>query len=568
MGASTTQRVLLTGGTFAGTWAALGHGGLGGVIAAAVAFGVLENADAIMDKLGGKFSPRGSHDDDYPTEEEIAAYRRLKAELPTGEETVEAEDWDTNSSNSAGEPIFPKYQDNETLRIGQAIDREALAALTSAYQRDPKRRGKVAGYRFEPHINALFGKGAVFAAVQGSGKSMLNGLIIEQSGECDAPVIVLDHKGEYAPVTELGHLNGLIAGGPRAAKKAEQNGVPFFELNTRTADAFVEKVIVGHYQAIVLLPTYGDSWLARAEIVAEVGQALMRYSGRQRLLEKKVLPCLVFLDEAQLYLPQNVNLLPPEAQKNRDVLDNLSNAYFALVSNGRSNGYTMCFATQSLTYIAKWAIKSSQIRVIMRHVEVNDLDMCEKMINPAVATREEIESMPAGVGVVFGFTPKPMVVQFDTRESRDDSETPGIDRLRTSREIEPIARSTAKVSDLTLDELVSLLSQVRPVKTEHSDGPDTEKLPEDVTAQEEVLVEERIVLGKDSSTGRDVTLTREEFRIAVNMRKKKLSTGHRDLMDVFNLSEHHARVLNGLVRKELGLDVKGEREREAEREGE
>jgi hypothetical protein len=65
----------------------------------------------------------------------------------------------------------------------------------------------------------------------------------------------------------------------------------------------------------------------------------------------------------------------------------------------------------------------------MRHVEKNDLDMCEQIVNGA-ATRDEIESMPVATGIVFGFTPKPVVVKFDTRQSRDLSETPGIERLR------------------------------------------------------------------------------------------------------------------------------------------
>jgi hypothetical protein len=94
----------------------------------------------------------------------------------------------------------------------------------------------------------------------------------------------------------------------------------------------------------------------------------------------------------------------------------------------------MCFATPSLTYVAKSMIKSCQIRVLMRHAEKNDLDMCEQIANGA-ATREEIESMPVGTGVVFGFTPKPVVIKFDKRQSRDLSETPGIERLRQPKRI-------------------------------------------------------------------------------------------------------------------------------------
>lgn len=332
--------------------------------------------------------------------------------------------------------IFPDYRPDETLRIGQAIDKEALAKLISAHQKREK-APVVIGSRFEPHINSFFGKGVILAAAQGSGKSMLNGLIIEQAGSCDVPVIIFDHKGEYAPIVELSYLNGLIAGGEQAQRKATKIGASYFHLTIENAQHFVAKVFAEHCQAVIMLPSYGDSWVARAEIVAAVGQALMGYAAQRRAEEKVVLPCLVFLDEAQLYIPQNAELLPPEARENRRVLNALSNAFFALVSNGRSNGYTMCFATQSLTYIAKWAIKSSQIKVLMRHVEYNDLNMCEEIIGSrGVATREDMETMPPGVGVVFGFTPKPMIVQFDRRESRDESETPGIERLRAHVERE------------------------------------------------------------------------------------------------------------------------------------
>lgn len=302
--------------------------------------------------------------------------------------------------------VFPQHPENETLRLGIETKKK---------------------HRFDPWINDLFGKGMIASAVQGSGKSMLCGLLIEQSAKCGVPAIIFDHKGEYSAIADLPFTNGLRAGSNVLRAKI---GPSCFELSADNADDFVQTVMSERYQAIVHLPSYGDGWLDRAEIVAEVGQALMRYSTRQREAGNLLLPCLVFMDEAQLYIPQNPALLPPEAQKNKGILDSLNNAYFALVSNGRSNGYTVCFATQSLTYIAKWAIKSCQIRILMKHTEKNDLDMCEQIINPNVATREDMESMPTGTGVVFGFTQKPMVVKFDRRQSRDLSETPGIERLR------------------------------------------------------------------------------------------------------------------------------------------
>lgn len=60
-----------------------------------------------------------------------------------------------------------------------------------------------------------------------------------------------------------------------------------------------------------------------------------------------------------------------------------------------------------------------------------------------------------------------------------------------------------------------------------------------------------IKLGKDQKTGKDVTITQEQFTIAVRLRKTGKSTGYRDLMQTFDLGETHARTLNKLIREEL-----------------
>jgi hypothetical protein len=327
----------------------------------------------------------------------------------TGDEPVAIPDYS---------PVFPTYSDRVTLHLGQAIDRRALQVLTSAHSH--RSIIQVPGRRFDPHFNQLIGKGWVTAANQGFGKSILNGVIIERAGFCGLPVFVLDHKGEYSGVKALSFMNTLLAGG---------EGNVDYVLTTKNVDDFVRLVMTRRYQAIINLPSYGSGWTGKASISAAIGQALLRYAENQWRAGQTLFPALIIMDEAQLYLPQDQTLLPPEATKNQNILADLKNAYFSLVSNGRSGGFTVGFATQSLTYLAKWAIKSSQVRIYGRHAEKNDLDACERTIDPSVATREEIESFPPGVGVVFGFTTKPMVVQFDRKQAQDLSQTPGIERL-------------------------------------------------------------------------------------------------------------------------------------------
>jgi hypothetical protein len=381
---------------------------------------------SVVDRLMGHYPTEAELQEQPATNREALPPHKGKAQPALGEAVTE----EIGTVNPLV-PIFPRYTEDETLQLGQVL---------------------VTGQRFDPHINALFGKGLIASAVQGSGKSQLIGRIIEQAAKCGVPVVVFDHKGEYAPICDLPFVHGLRAGSEKLTARVPSA----YNLMVDNADSFVALVMHQHHQAIVHLPSYGDGWVDRAAIVAEVGQALMRHANHCREHSIELIPCLVLLDEAQLYIPQNKNLLPPEAQKNAEVLDNLSNAYFALVSNGRSNGYTVGFATQSLTYVAKWAIKSCQIRIFGRHAEKNDLDMVESIINPNVSTREDMEALKPGQAVVFGFTPQPMMVQFDRRQSRDDSETPGIERLRrrTAAHTQP-----AQKREITMEDIMTLLNQ-------------------------------------------------------------------------------------------------------------
>ncbi len=82
-----------------------------------------------------------------------------------------------------------------------------------------------------------------------------------------------------------------------------------------------------------------------------------------------------------------------------------------------------------------------------------------------------------------------------------------------------------------------------PASEAHFDAPGPKALPQVRGCDRE---EQRIQLGKD------VFLTQQQFEVAVKLRKTGMSTGYRDLMSVFELSEHHAKELNKRIRQALG----------------
>ena len=182
--------------------------------------------------------------------------------------------------------------------------------------------------------------------------------------------------------------------------------------------------MAGKHQAIVDLQSYGGNLTEAAKIITAVLNSFLAWAKAQG--EDNCLPCLMMLDEAQMFLPQNPQLSTLSAE----TINTLQAAFFQMCNMGRSLGYTMCFFTQSIANLQKWAIRNCQRKVVGIHVEKNDLDRCEEEVDEDVATREQIKTMPEGVGVVIGFTPTQQLVKFDKRVSRHVSNTPSVARLR------------------------------------------------------------------------------------------------------------------------------------------
>jgi hypothetical protein len=107
-----------------------------------------------------------------------------------------------------------------------------------------------------------------------------------------------------------------------------------------------------------------------------------------------------------------------------------------------------------------------------------------------------------------------------------------------------------------LNELVELLHSLPEENAMAVDGTVMEDLPLRSTtiSDDEPDKEAFIVLGKNANGGK-VQISQEQFQLAVRLRKSGMSTGYRDLIEPFDISEHHAKVLNARIRQELGQEA-------------
>jgi hypothetical protein len=502
-------------------------------------------------------------------------------------------------------PVFPIYPDDETLHLGTVIE---------------------TNQRFDPSIDKLLGYGAIFAGSQGSGKSNTVGIIAEHAGKCYMSEIIFDMKSEYYTILDV-VPNGMRVGPSESSAKMgnrfyaltltrpekgwteEQKQQAIDDLTNDTAQ-FASDVMEQGYQAVFDIPAYlenGYDWNDIARIVTGIINGLMKWSIARTNANDR-LPCLVSFDEAHIFFPQQVEM---KQLFNQEVLSKLNVATFNIVNMGRSYGYTMIFSTQRIANIAKWTIGNSQIKVIMRHSVDVDLERCVEEIGKGYIDTKGVSTLKQGTGFVLGFTSDPMLVKFDKRQSRHDSNTPDIKRAHARhRDHQPAIGQTTTVvtpqmqrreaptvatpqmsplppkstgGKLTLDLIIDLANSGR-IDTNTMlkmmerlpivDADDERYTDPEIEVQENItslpdrlrmvvgqnVYEEpeeedtSIVLGKNTNGGK-VQLTQEQFQLAVRLRKSGMSTGYRDLMEPFGLSEHHAKVLNARIRQELGLDA-------------
>ena len=444
---ATRGQKLLTAGpalVIAESVLALAHtGGVGVIVGFAVGAAAYLAVEDVERLTGGEAfaSPSTSQKSEQQAVAPVTADKKqsLAYRIFNGKSTRQAEgideDVDTESPDEQKNEyaVYPLYPQNETLSLGY---------LTKV--------GKLA--RFDPHMDMLLGKGLIVAGVQGMGKSNIAALVLESAARCDMPAVMFDLKREYHTLVDVAP-NAI-----RAGHASLQGSLPgYFVLSVENADEFAHFVMTGKHQAIIDLPSYGDELTLAAKVIAAVLKSLMKWSKAQG--EEDRIPCLTMLDEAQVFLPQNQQLSPLSTE----TLNALQGAFWQMCNMGRSLGYTMCFFTQSIANLQKWAIKNCQRKVVGIHVEKNDLDRCVEEVDETVATREQMKTMPEGVGVVIGFTPLQQLVKFDKRISRHVSNTPGVARLRKplheQRVLQQLpVQSASQVPDITRNEETQSLS--------------------------------------------------------------------------------------------------------------
>ncbi len=280
---------------------------------------------------------------------------------------------------------------------------------------------------FQPDVDLLTAEGVIAFGVKGSGKSNLLALLVEQLGRFLLPQLIMDTEREYQSLVPL-LPHGVMATADRCPSGSD--------------------IIDKGLQVILDLqswPSDEAAALSVCHLIEELFTATTAITPQERV------PCAIHLDEAAYWLPQEaVSYLSKETRKA------LADAFHKLASRGRKQGLTPLLYTQSISEVAKSAIRQAGIKVLMRQtLDVDLTRYCQYLQGATPRTRRAIQAYPSGRAIVILPDGSQHKVQFHTRQSEHVSQTPQAQAALVKFAALGLDVATLPMRDLTTAEMPS-----------------------------------------------------------------------------------------------------------------
>ncbi len=265
-------------------------------------------------------------------------------------------------------------------------------------------------------LRDLAGKAIFVCGIRRHGKTTLGARIAEQLGQHCLPLVIPDLEGDYLSLAEV-LPRAVIAGHSHAA--GQYPASQFVAADSVQAAYQLGYDTLEHgYQLLLDLSSYTTLDAAIA-IQINVIRGLFHWTN---IHPDQRVPCHVFLDEAQRYLPQT---LSESVILDRTVLGMLLKCYMDIIAIGGKRGLAPVILTQRFAQVNNKIMAQSEVFFLLRQTHDTDLDRCMEYVNREVASRKQIACFQAGQGVYIAFDGTQIVTQFTQRESSGErSATP------------------------------------------------------------------------------------------------------------------------------------------------
>jgi hypothetical protein len=274
------------------------------------------------------------------------------------------------------------------------------------------------------HPDTLFGGRVLVAGMPGSGKTNTMRLIIEQSGTLGLPFLLIDTDGEHASLLPYLPSGVLVGGYNRLPVPASR----YTTITLPDALFFGEHLLSEGWQVIVDVKSYEerpghpDEAMA-AQVFMEMIAGMRAWAEARPPRER--IPSMIFLEEAQVWLPQQ----PTSSPLDRHTLRDLQALFFRSARDGRRRGIGLVLIAHRIAGIHKEVLTCDWL--ILHQPQATDLKRyCE--LAPTVH-RERFQRLSRGRAIVV--SPRgTLEVTFHRARSQDQGVTPGLPALRRYQE--------------------------------------------------------------------------------------------------------------------------------------
>jgi hypothetical protein len=282
----------------------------------------------------------------------------------------------------------------------------------------------------------LAGKAVFIAGIRRSGKTTLGVRLAEQMSKFDLPLFVPDLEGDWLSAAATTFKRGRVFAHPSAARK--YTDVKDFEAVTlEDADVAGFNILVDGAQAVLDMASYPSVDEACA-VVCKIIQGLFDWTEQY---EEDRVPCQVYLDEAQRFLPQN---LEESIIQDKLVRNCLLKAYMDIIAVGGKRGLNPVVLTQRFAQVNKKIMAQSEVFFLLRQTNERDLARCMEYVSRKIADEEAISALKQGQGVYIAATGEQGVYQYSPRESDGKrGATPTVEAAARYSQAVPRIRKTA-----------------------------------------------------------------------------------------------------------------------------
>lgn len=268
-----------------------------------------------------------------------------------------------------------------------------------------------------PPIDMVLGRAVLFLGMRGSGKSNALARFLEQVCRFPIPALIGDYEEDYLTLPDV-LSRCLVAGSP--SWDGQYRCDKYWKVTSKTAQELGYAVLEYGVQVILQIGSYA-TLEESAEIMTGAIRGMFKWAEEQD--PRKRVPCLICLDEAQHFLPQNSQVSNIKEEQANELLK----AFMDVNARGRKRGLTPVIATQRPAQIRKEVIGGSEIYFLMKQTMARDLVAYEELLGRENINRQMVASFEKGEGLVYegGEISR---IRFLERQSEHKSNTPGLEQ--------------------------------------------------------------------------------------------------------------------------------------------